>query len=308
VPSSPSRRVGLLVNPSAGRGRGAAHGRRARARLVADGHDVQDVSGAGLEDARALAAAAIASGAIDVLCVVGGDGVVHLGVNLCAGTDVPLAVVAAGTGNDNARALGLPVHRPESAAALVAEGHLRTIDAGRCVCADDSVRWWLGVLGGGFDSVVAERAARWTWPPGPLRYVLAVLRELPAFTAIPYAVTVDGVRHQTEAMLVAVANGPAFGGGMLVCPDAEYDDGLLDVLILHKVSVLELLRLLPKVFRGAHLSHPRVELVQGRRVRLEARGIITQADGERFEPLPIDVEIVPGALRVVAPRRASPLT
>ncbi len=302
MPSTSRKRVGLLVNPTAGRGRGAALGERARAQLVADGHDVHDVSGLTLEGARAHAAAAIAAGSIDLLCVVGGDGVAHLGANLCAGTDLPLAIVAAGAGNDNARSLGLPVHEPEAAAALVTSGTIRPIDAGRCSLPDGAVRWWIGVLGGGFDSVVSERAAGWSWPPGALRYPLAVVRELPTFTAIPYAVTVDGVRRETKAMLVAVANGPAFGGGMLVAPDAEYDDGFFDVLILHKISVVELVRLFPRVFKGTHLTHPSVEIIRGRQVRLEADGIVSQADGERFEPLPIDLEIVPRALRVVAPR------
>lgn len=263
---------------------------------------MHDVSGPDVEGARAHATAAIAAGAIDALCVVGGDGAVHLGVNLVAGTHVPLAIVAAGAGNDNARSLGLPVRQPEAAASLVSNGTIRTIDAGRCLRADGTVLWWLGVLGGGFDSVVSQRAARWSWPNGTARYTLAVLRELPTFRAIPYAVTVDGVRRETEAMLVAVANGPAFGGGMIVAPDAEYDDGLFDVLVLHKISVVELIRLFPRVFKGTHLAHPRVEVLRGRQVRLEADGIVSQADGERFARLPIDVEIVPGALRVVAPR------
>ena len=301
-------RIGVLVNPTAGRGRGASFGARARARLRADGHQVVELSGADAAAARARAESAIAAGAVDVLCVVGGDGAVHLGANLCAGSDVPLAIVAAGSGNDNAREFGLPVRDPEAAVALITEGTVRRVDAGRCRLADGTDRWWLGVLGGGFDSVVSERAARWSWPDGPMRYHLAVARELPTFSAIPYAVTVDGVRHETEAMLVAVANGPAFGGGMRVCPEASYDDGLLDVLILHKISVVAFLRVFPKVFRGTHVGHPRVEILRGRQVRLEARGIVTQADGERFEPLPIDVEVVPGALRVVAPRHTGPLT
>ena len=301
-------RIGLLVNPTAGRGRGASEGEKARARLVADGHVITDLSAPDLEGARTRGTAAVATGSIDVLCVVGGDGMVHLAVNLCAGTDIPVAIVAAGTGNDNARSLGLPLKDPDAAAALVTDGTVRTIDAGRCVLPDGSVRWWLGVLGGGFDSVVTERAARWSWPTGALRYPLAVARELPVFRPIPYAVTVDGVRHETQAMLVAVANGPAFGGGMLVCPDAEYDDGMFDILILHSISTWRFLAVFPRVFRGTHVRHPRVEILRGRRVRLEAEGIVSQADGERFAPLPVDLEIVPGAVRVVAPRHTGPLT
>lgn len=297
-----TRRVGLLVNPTSGKGRGRVVGERALRALVAAGHHVQDLSGLDAEGARAHAAAAVAAGSIDVLVVVGGDGLVHLGVDLVASTGVPLAIVAAGTGNDNARELGLPVHDPERAVDLVGAWHLRTVDAGRCLVGEDAApRWFLGVLGGGFDSVVTERAHRLRWPKGPSRYTVAILRELPVFRPIPYAVTVDDVRIETEAMLVAVANGPAFGGGMRVCPDAAYDDGLFDVLILHRVAIARFLRIYPTVFRGAHTHFPEVQILRGRRVRLEAEGIVAQADGERFEPLPLDLEVVPGALRVVAP-------
>ena len=248
--------------------------------------------------------AALEAEALDVLVVVGGDGLVHLGVNLVAGTGVPLAIVAAGTGNDNARELGLPVHQPEAAAALVADGWLRTIDAGRVLVGSPETglvpRWFVGVLGGGFDSVVNERAHRMRWPSGPRRYDLAVLRELPVFRPIPYAVTVDDVRIEAEAMLVAVGNGPAFGGGMRICPDAAYDDGVFDVCVVHRLSIPRFLRVFPTVFRGTHLRYPEVQVLRGRHVRLEAEGIMSQADGERFEPLPIDIELVPGALQVVA--------
>lgn len=294
-------RVGLLTNPTAGRGRGALLGARAATALRAAGHEVVDLSGPDAASAAVHGRAAMAAGTIDVLTVVGGDGMVHLGTNLCASTDVPLAVVAAGTGNDNARELGLPLRAPEAAAALVTAGHTRRIDAGSCITAGGGRRWWVGVLGGGFDSVVAERASAMTWPRGRMRYNLAIARELATFRPIAYAVTVDGVRTDTEAMLVAVANGPSFGGGMRVAPDASYDDGLLDVMTLHRMSVAAFLRVFPKVFAGTHVTHPRVEITRGRRIRLEADGIVTQADGERFEPLPVDLEVVPGALRIVAP-------
>jgi diacylglycerol kinase (ATP) len=208
-------------------------------------------------------------------------------------------VVAAGSGNDNARELGLPVRAPLAAAALVTGGRTRAVDLGRCVTTAGLTRWWIGVLGGGFDSVVNERAARMRWPRGPMRYNIAVARELPVFRPIPYVVTVDGERTATDAMLVAVANGPAFGGGMRVAPHASYDDGFLDIVILHRVSRAEFLRVFPRVFRGTHVTHPQVQILRGRHVRLEAPGIVTQADGERFEPLPLDLEVVPGALTVV---------
>lgn len=293
-------RVGLLTNPTAGRGRGAAYGAQTATALYAAGHQILDLSGPDAATAAANAREALDAAAIDVLTVVGGDGMVHLGANLCAGRPTPLAVVAAGTGNDNARELGLAVRDPHTAAAAVTRGAIRRVDLGRCHTENHGTRWWIGVLGGGFDSVVNERAARMRWPSGPMRYNVAVARELPVFRPIPYVVTVDGDRQTTEAMLVAVANGPAFGGGMRVAPDAAYDDGLLDVVILHRVSRAEFLRVFPKVFKGTHVTHPQVEIRRGARVRLEAPGIVTQADGERFEPLPLDLEVVPGALSVVS--------
>jgi diacylglycerol kinase (ATP) len=157
------------------------------------------------------------------------------------------------------------------------------------------------VLGAGFDSLVNERANTWPWPKGQMRYNLAILRELPLFKAIPYAITVDGVRHETRAMLVVVANGPSYGGGMKVVPDAQFDDGLADVLILHEISTVEFLKVFPKVFKGAHVGHPAVEIIRGRHVTLEADGIVAYADGERFAPLPLSVEVVPGAVTILVP-------
>lgn len=294
------KRIGLVVNPTSGKNRGMALGIEVAQRMRAAGHEVLDLSDESYAAARDRALGAISQG-LDVLAVVGGDGMVHLGVDLAAETKTTLAIIAAGTGNDVARGLGLPVHDPVRAADLVSTGIPRTIDAVRHVDAHGGRHWFVGVLGAGFDSVVNERANTWPWPKGNMRYNLAILRELPLFKAIPYVVTIDGVRHATRAMLVAVGNGPSYGGGMQVLPGARFDDGLLDVLILHQISTLEFLKVFPKVFKGAHVTHPAVEIIQGRSVTLEAEGIVAYADGERFAPLPITVEVVPGAVTVLAP-------
>jgi diacylglycerol kinase (ATP) len=303
-PSTARKRVGLVVNPTAGKNRGMALGLEVAQRMRNAGHEVLDLSDESYASARDRALGAIAQG-LDVLAVVGGDGMVHLGVELAAETRTTLAIVAAGTGNDVARGLGLPVHDPVRAADLVTTGTPRTIDAVRHVDTHGGRHWFVGVLGAGFDSVVNERANTWPWPKGKMRYNLAILRELPLFKAIPYVVTIDGVRHETRAMLVVVGNGPSYGGGMRVLPDASFDDGLLDVLLLHEISTVEFLRVFPKVFKGAHVDHPAVEIIRGRSVTLEADRIVAYADGERFAPLPITVEVVPGAVTVLAPSRAS---
>lgn len=295
------KRIGLIVNPMAGGRRGAPLGLQVAARLRSAGHEVVDLSDETAEAARDRALGALAQG-IDALAVAGGDGMVHLGANVCAGTETPLAIVATGTGNDVARSLGIPLRDPVAAADVIGEGTQRRIDAVRHVDAHGVEHWFAGVLGAGFDSFVNQRANLWAWPRGRLRYPLAVLRELPLFRPIPYAVTVDGVRRETRAMLVAVANTGSYGGGMRVCPDAEVDDGLLDVLIVHEIGTGEFLRVFPRVFSGGHVGHPAVEVVRGREVVLEATGIMAFADGEPFGMLPLSCHVVPAALRVLVPR------
>jgi diacylglycerol kinase (ATP) len=293
-------RLGLIVNPTSGKNTGARIGTEALTLLRAAGVDILDLSAADARSAMEQGRAAISAGAVDCIVVAGGDGMVHLGANLCAGTGVPLGVIAAGTGNDIARELGLPVRDATKAVERILDGGTRVVDVAKHTMATGEERWFLGVLAAGFDAVVNERANQWRWPKGPMRYNLAIMRELPVFRAIPYVLELDGTRMETEAMLVAVGNGPAYGGGMKVTPDARFDDGLLDVLVLHKISTAEFLRVFPTVFKGTHTSHPKVQVLRARTVRLEATGIVSYADGERFAPLPMTMEVVPGALTVLA--------
>jgi diacylglycerol kinase (ATP) len=293
-------RIALLVNPTSGGGRGARSGAAVADQLRTSGAEIVDVSGADAEDARGRARAALEAG-VDALVVVGGDGVVHLGVNLVAGTPTPLGIVPAGTGNDIARALGLSIDDVSAAGSAVLSGRTRTIDAARHVPDDGAAGagWFVGVLGAGFDAKVNERANGWRWPRGPRKYDLAIARELPVFKPLPYVLELDGRTVTADAMLVAVGNGPSYGGGMLVCPDALLDDGLLDVMIVDKISKLEFLKVFPKVYTGAHKDHPAVTIHRAKRVRLSTPGIVSYADGERYAPLPMTCEVVPGALRVL---------
>lgn len=298
--SSP-RRIGLVVNPTSGKGRGRTLGADTAALLRSAGHEVVTLSGESAAEALDRCLAAVVSG-LDTLVVVGGDGMVHLGANAVAGSDTAIAVVAAGTGNDNAHALGLPVLDAAAAATIVDRGHRRRIDAVRQTRVGQRDQWYVGVLCGGFDAVVNERANTWAWPRGRMRYNLAIARELPVFRPLPYELELDGQVWTTLAMLVAVGNGPAYGGGMQIAPDASFEDGLLDVVVVGPLSVPRLLAVFPKVFSGRHVTHPAVTIRRARRVRLSTPGLTAYADGERFGDLPIEVEVVPGALEVlVAP-------
>jgi diacylglycerol kinase (ATP) len=290
-------RVALLVNPTSGKGRGAAAAVTAAARLRSGGADVTVVRGRDAAEAAELAAKEVATGT-DALVTVGGDGMVHLGVNAVAGTPTRLGIVAAGTGNDLASALGLPVRNPVGAADVVLGGHTRAIDAVRA-----GERWYGCVLGAGFDSAVNERANQMDWPRGDARYVLATLATLPRYRPRAFRVVLDGEVLETEAMLVAVANASSYGGGMKVAPGATLDDGLLDVVILGPLRPVAFLRAFPRVFRGTHVGHPQVTVRQARVVTVDAPGVVAYADGERFGPLPLTLTCEPGALTVLVPPR-----
>ena len=294
-----SRTVALLVNPTAGKGKGEAAGRLAAERLAAAGVTVERLVGADADGALRLGREAVARG-VDALVAVGGDGMIHLALQCVAGTSTPLGAVATGTGNDFATLLGLPIHDPVAAADVIADDVVRSVDAARLSWADEG-RWFAGVMSSGFDSAVNERANRMSWPRGRARYNIAILAELGVFSPLPFSVTVDGDTLEREAMLVAVGNGVSYGGGMKVCPGARIDDGLLHVTILGKLGKPEFLRVFPTVYKGTHVEHPAVEVLVGREVRITAPGAIAYADGERIAPLPITATCVPGALRMLVP-------
>ncbi|MFL6240484.1 MAG: diacylglycerol kinase [Actinomycetes bacterium] len=288
-------RIALLVNPTSGKGRAARYAGPVADRLGSHGAEVVTIVGTDAVDAEDRARKAVADGT-DTLVALGGDGIVHTAIQAVAGTGVPLGVVGAGTGNDLARELCIPTD-PLAAADLVLSATPRPIDAVR----SDNGRWFGGVLGSGFDSMVNERANVMSWPKGKSRYNLAILAELRVFKPLPFRLTLDGEVWDTHAMLVAVGNGTSYGAGMRVCPNARLDDGLLDVTVLGPVSKTTFIRTFPNVYKGTHVRRPEVTVRQAREVRLESPGVVAYADGERFAPLPLTCTCVPGALTVLAP-------
>lgn len=296
-----TKRLVVAINPTASFGKGREVGPAAVEALRGLGHDVVSLSEPDFPSLVDAARRALADRP-DALVVVGGDGMVNLGVNLVAETSTPLGIIPSGTGNDMARGLGIPVGDTDAAVrmlerALVVEP--RVVDAGRVTSAA-GVRWYACVLSAGFDSVVTERANRMRRPRGPARYTIALLLELARLRPVTYRLTVDGVELEEQALLVCVGNNVSFGGGMRVTPDALLDDGLLDALVVRPLSRIRFLRIFPRVFRGEHVTDPRVSIVRGRRIRITADGMVAYGDGERFGPLPVEIECVPGALRVLA--------
>jgi len=236
---------------------------------------------------------------------------VSLGVNLLATTTVPLGIVPSGTGNDMARGLGIPVGDTRAAIDALLESLARpsrAIDAGRIRHTDDAGRdqltWFACVLSAGFDAIVNERANSLRHPKGKNRYLVALAIELAKLRPITYRLVLDGVETVTDAALIAVGNNQSIGGGMRVTPDAVVDDGLFDVLVVTPLSRFAFLRVFPKVFAGTHLGHRAVTVHRAKTVRIEADRIAAYADGERVSLLPVDIEIVPGALHVLMPDAA----
>ncbi|MFI5982802.1 diacylglycerol kinase [Streptomyces sp. NPDC051555] len=294
-----SAEITLFVNPTAGRGRGAHAAQPAASALREAGFSVRTVVGTDAADALVRLRAAVREGTGAVIAV-GGDGMVSLALQAVAGTLVPLGVVAVGTGNDFARALGLPVREPAAAGRLAArvlkEGRFREIDLGRVAGS-----WYGTVLCSGFDSRVNDRGNRMRWPVGRFKYDLAILAELAAFRPFPYRITLDdGPVIETEATLVAVGNGSSYGGGMRICPDARPDDGLFDVTVVGDCSRATLLKVFPQVYKGTHTGHPKVSVHRAAKVTLEAVGLTAYADGEPVGPLPVTAECVPAALRLLS--------
>jgi diacylglycerol kinase (ATP) len=289
-----TREIALLTNPTAGKGNAGRIREEALARLRGAGLVVRNLQGRDVDEAADLAQQCVADG-IEALVVCGGDGMVHLAVQAVATTSTALGIIPAGTGNDVARYFDIPRKDSLGAADRVIAGRTRTVDLAR-----SGTRYFVTVLAAGFDAVVNERANRMTWPRGQMRYNLATLAELRVFEPMPYTLLLDGRELTLDAMLVAVGNGPSFGGGLRITEGAILDDGMLDVVIIKPMSKLGLIQTYPKLFKGTHVTHPQYEHHLARSVTVAAPGIVSYADGERFGALPLTVECVPGALTVLA--------
>jgi diacylglycerol kinase (ATP) len=286
----------MLVHPGSGGGRGARNVAIAEPRLRDAGFQVRRLVGRDGDEARELARRAVDEG-VETLVVVGGDGLVHLALQSLTHSGTTLGIIPSGTGNDAARYFDIPRSDARAAADVVVGGRTRTVDVART-----GPTYFLCVLSAGFDAIVNERANRMTWPRGQMRYNLATVAELRTFQALPYTLDLDGNTKNVKAMMVAVGNGPSFGGGLRITEGAVLDDGLLDVVLFHPMSRGQLVRAYPRLFNGTHTSHPAYEHHRVREVTIAAPGIVAYADGERLGPLPLTVTAEPMALTVLTGR------
>ena len=304
----------LVVNPAAGRGRAQKLLPAVCAELVTglQGVNLRVFQTTDYAEAR-LRCISVVEGARpaipgrprDALVVMGGDGMVHLGLNACAGTDVPLGVLPAGTGNDFARSIGVSTNAV-AAAKVVAKGITKRIDLAQVQgdLVDGAQQRWVGsVLSTGYDSMVTARADSMTWPRGSFRYGTAAMAVLARFEPLPYRLIIDGKYRSQDAMLVAIGNAGYYGGGMKILPNACLTDGLLDITIIHPVSRATLLRILPSLYTGGFVRDPAAELLTAKEVQIDGAGLVGMADGELLGDTPLTIRAVPDSLTVFVSKK-----
>jgi len=228
------------------------------------------------------------------LIAVGGDGLVNLCLQMVAEKPICLGVIPSGTGNDFARATGFNGKSVDEIFSIISKSEPTKIDLGKAVSADES-KWFVQVLSTGFDAIVNSLANRMVWPRGKSKYTIATILILSRFESIPYKVEIDGRTIEQNAMLLAVANGESYGGGMRICPGASNSDGIFDILIVRPVTKIVLLTIFPKVFRGNHIPHPKIDVYKGKYVKISGP-TVSYADGEFVSQLPLEITNVPNAL------------
>jgi len=243
-----------------------------------------------------------------LLVVVGGDGTVNEVVNGLAGREGPeLAVIPRGTGRDFVRTYGIP-HKLDDALRTVRDGRTREIDVGRARFRSwqgEPAEWYFAnIASAGMSGAIAKRANETSKAlGGKVSYFWATFAVFSRWRTSELTVTVGAETRRARMHDVVVANGRYFGGGMMICPEAEPDDGVFDVLLIGNLTKRDLLLTLPKTYRGKHLPHPKAELLRGPAVEIEAaEPLPVELDGEQPGTTPARFEIIPRALRLRVPQ------
>ena len=303
------RRLALVVNPSAGGGRAVRLLPAVQRTLRDAGHDLHVTMTRSLEHADELTAEALSQERIPV--AMGGDGIAGRVAGALsallprgAGGDdsAPglMGVLPGGRGNDLCRALGLP-RDPVAACSILASGVPQALDLGVVSSATGEVPFF-GIAGIGFDSEVQERVLTSRLPLGQAVYLYGALATIARWRPARFSCVVDGSAVAVEGWTVAVCNSGVYGGGMRLAPAASMSDGVLDLVSIATSSRGHFLRVLPKVFRGAHVSDTSVSVRPARTVELSAdRPFRVFADGDPAGELPCTVTVRPGAVRVLLP-------
>jgi diacylglycerol kinase (ATP) len=302
--SQKARRTTVILNPAAGRGQGARC--RAQLKTLLHGTELLVTNAAG--DAETLAADCAARGA-NLIVAAGGDGTLSEVLNgvLQSKKSPRLGIIPIGTGNDFSRCLGVP-RDINAAVDLLVHGTPRRVDVGQVTFENGVARYFLNIAGCGFDSAVAQRVNDfrtrrvWRHIRGTPAYLCAVLQELCGLRVAQLKITCDETVLETRAVLCAIANATSYGGGMLVAPNAQLDDGQFDLCLIGDAGRWEFLRAFPGVFKGTHVSHPKVTTKRGREIFIESTlPLPVLVDGDILGTTPAHFQILPSAIEIMAP-------
>ena len=284
----------VVSNSSAGKGKGSALAGELIKLLSNGGFDNKLIDCDTFSETQTLLEKEIQTDRYRYLVAVGGDGLVNLCLQMVAEKPISLGVIAAGTGNDFARATGFYGKSVHEVFSIITKVEPVKIDLGKAVSVDGS-KWFVQVLSTGFDAIVNSLANKMTWPRGKSKYTVATILILSRFKSIPYKIEIDGRIFKQNAMLLAVANGESYGGGMRICPGASNSDGIFDILIVRPVTKIVLLTIFPKVFKGNHIPHPKIDVYKGKSLKISGP-TVSYADGEFVSQLPLEINNIPNAL------------
>jgi YegS/Rv2252/BmrU family lipid kinase len=289
-----SRRLALLVNPASAGGKALGLLPKIEGELKRLGADYRVAQSDSGDHAKQLARAAAEDG--EVAVAIGGDGLVGTLAGALCECGGALAIIPCGRGNDFARVLEIPTD-PVEAARVAAHGSERLLDVGQV-----DGKAFVGVASVGLDSDANRIANEAKVIRGNLVYAYAALRAIAAWKLARFTVTIDGERRSFNGYSVAVANSKAYGGGMFVAPDAELDDGKLDVVLVGEQSKWACVRSLIKAFKGKHLGEPAISVARGATVEVDAdRPFTVYADGDPLADLPATITVARKTLRVIVP-------
>lgn len=296
----------VIVNPTAGAGKTARLWPHIMSLFQGQGlrfeHDITEAPGHAIELARAAAA-----DGYNMVISVGGDGTINEIVNglYAAGNiqDAMLGIVSTGTGGDYIRTIGIP-RRYEEACRCFLEPKNLTVDLGVVEYASNgqrAERLFVNFAGMGFDAEIVRRTTQQFKALGSLpSYLAGLLVTLLAYRNKDISLTVDGETENRRVCTVVMNNGRYGGGGMLTAPDASINDGYFDVMIVGDLSKPDLLRSLPRIYKGTHLTHPKVTMKKAKEIEIRsAQPMQLQADGELLGQVPARFRILPSVLKVI---------
>ncbi|MCL4426667.1 MAG: diacylglycerol kinase family lipid kinase [Firmicutes bacterium] len=293
-------RYRIIINPVAGRGKARRELETVRRVLADKGIQYDMIFTTKAGEAQHLARQAVEEG-WEAVVAAGGDGTVGEVINGLAGTRAALGIIPLGTGNDMAHSLGIPLE-PRKAAALLENHTVIPVDVGT-----DPDGYFGIILGLGFPTLVMDYVNTHAgFLRGSLAILGGILSVVAHLEAFPMAVETEKGRLEGKFNSVFILNTPYTGGGLYMSPGARYDDGLFDLVLIGEMGKLDFLTTLPRAYRGTHLSHPRVALLQSPWVKIETEKPLGKMfDGNVFGRSPVEARILPGGLRCLVPSRGN---